>query len=113
MRRGPRGVQLEEVVEAADQLLALGLKPTIERVRQRLGGGSPNTVSPLLDSGSSASRPASPECLRRLKTTCQPSFAVPGTTPNMRREPWRARRRRTSVRCWSWGGRTCLPTRRS
>lgn len=48
-RRGPRGVQLEEVVEAADALLARGLKPTIERVRQHLGGGSPNTVSPLLD----------------------------------------------------------------
>ena len=39
-RRGPRGVQLEEVVEAADQLLAQGLKPTIERVRQQLGGGA-------------------------------------------------------------------------
>ncbi|MBT2324890.1 DNA-binding protein [Variovorax paradoxus] len=48
-RRGPRGVQLEEVVEAADVLLARGLKPTIERVRQQLGGGSPNTISPLLD----------------------------------------------------------------
>ncbi|MBT2321079.1 DNA-binding protein [Variovorax paradoxus] len=48
-RRGPRGVQLEEVVEAADALLARGLKPTIERVRQQLGGGSPNTISPLLD----------------------------------------------------------------
>ncbi|MDM0037039.1 DNA-binding protein [Variovorax sp. J22P271] len=42
-------MQLEEVVEAADALLARGLKPTIERVRQHLGGGSPNTISPLLD----------------------------------------------------------------
>jgi hypothetical protein len=48
-RRGPRGVQQEEVAQAADALLAQGLKPTIERVRQRLGGGSPNTVSPMLD----------------------------------------------------------------
>ncbi|MDN8615650.1 DNA-binding protein [Variovorax ginsengisoli] len=48
-RRGPRGVQLEEVVEAADALLGRGLKPTIERVRQHLGGGSPNTISPMLD----------------------------------------------------------------
>jgi hypothetical protein len=48
-RRGPRGAQLEEVVEAADALLARGLKPIIERVRQHLGGGSPNTISPLLD----------------------------------------------------------------
>jgi hypothetical protein len=44
-----RGAQLEEVVEAADALLARGLKPIIERVRQHLGGGSPNTISPLLD----------------------------------------------------------------
>ncbi|SEB18477.1 DNA-binding protein [Variovorax sp. YR216] len=48
-RRGPHGVQLEQVCEAADALLARGLKPTIERVRQHLGGGSPNTISPLLD----------------------------------------------------------------
>ncbi|SCK54387.1 replication region DNA-binding N-term [Variovorax sp. HW608] len=48
-RRGPRGVQQEEVAQAADALLAQGLKPTIERVRQHLGGGSPNTVSPMLD----------------------------------------------------------------
>ena len=47
-RRG-RGVQLEDVLTAADALVAQGLKPTIERVRQHLGGGSPNTVSPLLD----------------------------------------------------------------
>lgn len=32
-RRGPRGVQLEEVVEAADALLGRGLKPTIDRPR--------------------------------------------------------------------------------
>ena len=48
-RRAGRGVQLEDVLAAADALVAKGLKPTIERVRQHLGGGSPNTVSPLLD----------------------------------------------------------------
>ena len=48
-RPGPRGVQLEEVLAAADALVAKGQKPTIERVRQHLGGGSPNTVSPMLD----------------------------------------------------------------
>jgi hypothetical protein len=42
-------VQLEEVLAAADALVAKGQKPTIERVRQHLGGGSPNTVSPMLD----------------------------------------------------------------
>jgi hypothetical protein len=44
-------VQPEEVAQAADTLLAQGLKlkPTIERVRQQLGGGSSNTISPVLD----------------------------------------------------------------
>jgi hypothetical protein len=42
-------VQLEDVCAAADALVAQGLKPTIERVRRHLGGGSPNTVSALLD----------------------------------------------------------------
>jgi len=44
-----RGVQEAQVWEAADALLQEGLRPTIERVRQRLGGGSPNTVSPMLE----------------------------------------------------------------
>ncbi|OUM00103.1 hypothetical protein A8M77_23260 [Variovorax sp. JS1663] len=42
-------MQLEDVLAAADALVAQGVKPTIERVRQHLGGGSPNTVSPMLD----------------------------------------------------------------
>jgi hypothetical protein len=47
--RGPRGVQMEEVLAAADTVLSLGERPTIERVRQQLGRGSPNTVGPMLD----------------------------------------------------------------
>lgn len=47
--RGPRGVQVEEVWAAADTVLGLGERPTIERVRQQLGRGSPNTVGPMLD----------------------------------------------------------------
>ena len=34
---------------AADALIAQGLRPTIERVRQHIGRGSPNTVSPMLE----------------------------------------------------------------
>jgi chromosome segregation ATPase len=45
----PRGVTEQDVFEAADQLLARGERPTIERVRQALGTGSPNTVNRLLD----------------------------------------------------------------
>lgn len=43
------GVQQEDVFGAADALLRDGVRPTIEKVRQRLGRGSPNTVSPMLD----------------------------------------------------------------
>jgi len=45
-----RGVQEADVWAAADALLAHGLRPTIERVRQQIGRGSPNTVSPMLES---------------------------------------------------------------
>jgi chromosome segregation ATPase len=47
--RQRRSVQLEDVLGAADALVDAGLKPTIERVRQKIGRGSPNTVSPMLD----------------------------------------------------------------
>ena len=38
-----------DVWKAADALLLEGLRPTIERVRQKIGRGSPNTVSPYLE----------------------------------------------------------------
>lgn len=44
-----RGIQQDDVWSAADSLIADGLRPTIERVRQKIGRGSPNTVSPMLD----------------------------------------------------------------
>lgn len=44
-----RGIQEPQVWAAADQLLVEGLRPTIERVRQKIGRGSPNTVSPMLE----------------------------------------------------------------
>ncbi|RZL87185.1 MAG: hypothetical protein EOP82_27345 [Variovorax sp.] len=47
--RGGRGIQEAQVWEAADVLLLEGLRPTIERVRQKIGSGSPNTVSPMLE----------------------------------------------------------------
>lgn len=43
------GIQEADVWAAADALLLAGQRPTIERVRQQLGRGSPNTVSPYLD----------------------------------------------------------------
>ncbi|MEO7159959.1 MAG: DNA-binding protein [Polaromonas sp.] len=44
-----RGIQQSDVWAAADTLIAEGLRPTIERVRQKIGRGSPNTVSPMLE----------------------------------------------------------------
>jgi hypothetical protein len=44
-----RGIQESDVWSAADELLAEGQRPTIERVRQKIGRGSPNTVSPMLE----------------------------------------------------------------
>jgi hypothetical protein len=44
-----RGITQKEVWAACDALLLAGERPTIERVRQKIGRGSPNTVSPMLD----------------------------------------------------------------
>lgn len=45
-----RGVQEQDVWTAADAVLQQGQRPTIERVRQHMGRGSPNTVGPMLES---------------------------------------------------------------
>lgn len=67
-----RGIQYEDVARAADALLHEGMRPTIERIRQQIGRGSPNTVSPMLEqwfsglgkrlngAGSEHSHPCSP-----------------------------------------------------
>jgi hypothetical protein len=47
--RSARGVQQHEVDAAADALLAQRLRPTVERVRMKIGRGSPNTVAPMLE----------------------------------------------------------------
>lgn len=47
--KSTRGIQEADVWAAADALIAQGLRPTIERVRQHIGRGSPNTVSPMLE----------------------------------------------------------------
>lgn len=43
------GISETDVWGAADALLLEGARPTIERVRQKIGRGSPNTVSPYLE----------------------------------------------------------------
>jgi len=44
-----RGISETDVWNACDALLLQGARPTIERVRQKIGSGSPNTVSPFLE----------------------------------------------------------------
>jgi len=44
-----RGISETDVWNACDALLLEGARPTIERVRQKIGSGSPNTVSPFLE----------------------------------------------------------------
>ncbi|SEK16580.1 MULTISPECIES: DNA-binding protein [unclassified Variovorax] len=44
-----RGITQAQVWGAADAILIEGQRPTIERIRQRLGRGSPNTVGPMVE----------------------------------------------------------------
>ena len=62
------GVTREQVFETADALVREGQNPTVVAVRSRLGGGSPNTITPLLaewkalhERGQDASLPPVPE----------------------------------------------------
>lgn len=48
IRRAPR-IKAEDVFAAADALLLGGHRPTIDRVRMKLGRGSPNTINEHLD----------------------------------------------------------------
>ncbi|MGE0542152.1 MAG: DNA-binding protein [Dehalococcoidia bacterium] len=47
--RTGRYVTGTDVDGAADALLRAGERPTVEKIRQHLGTGSPNTINPLLD----------------------------------------------------------------
>lgn len=69
----PRGISQEDVWNACDALLLEGARPTIERVRQKLGRGSPNTVSPMLETW-----------FRHLgaRITDPGAFAVPAAMPD-------------------------------
>ncbi len=44
-----RGVAFGDVAHAADALLRSAERPTVEKIRAKIGSGSPNTVGPLLD----------------------------------------------------------------
>jgi plasmid replication DNA-binding protein KfrA len=68
----PRGITQSDVSYAADTLLRAGERPTIEKVRSKIGKGSPNTINPLLDAWwktLSARLDSGPAALHRLPET--------------------------------------------
>jgi hypothetical protein len=65
----PRGITQSDVSHAADSLLRAGERPTIDKVRAKIGRGSPNTINPMLDAWwktLSARLDAGPQALHRL-----------------------------------------------
>ena len=44
-----RGISQTDVSHAADSLLRSGERPTVDKVRAKIGKGSPNTINPMLD----------------------------------------------------------------
>jgi len=45
----PRGITQDQVNQAADAIVATGERPTVEKIRNHLGTGSPNTVTRMLE----------------------------------------------------------------
>jgi hypothetical protein len=63
------GIRQSDVSHAADSLLRSGMRPTIEKIRAKLGRGSPNTINPMLDAWwktLSARLDSGPAALHRL-----------------------------------------------
>ena len=77
----PRGITQEQVNKAADAILGTGKNPTVERVRAKLGTGSPNTITRMLD----VWRNQFGERLRRLSSLPD----VPGPVGQAMIELWR------------------------
>ena len=52
-----RSASQHEVNAACDAIIARGERPTVERVRVELGGGSPNSLTPQVRAWKEASQP--------------------------------------------------------
>jgi hypothetical protein len=64
-----RGLTAREVEQAADALLRAGVRPSVQKVREKIGRGSPNVLGSLLDAwwGRLAARlEAGPAALARI-----------------------------------------------
>jgi uncharacterized coiled-coil protein SlyX len=67
-----RGITQSDVGHAADSLLRAGERPTIEKIRAKIGKGSPNTINPVLDTwwkALSSRLDAGPAALHRIPET--------------------------------------------
>jgi hypothetical protein len=67
-----RGITQSDVSHAADSLLRAGERPTIDKVRAKIGKGSPNTINPMLDAWwktLAARLDSGPAALHRLPET--------------------------------------------
>lgn len=67
------GVTREQIFDVAEAILQQGFNPTVLRVREQLGGGSPNTIAPLLaewkgqqDQVGGDGQPDIPESIERM-----------------------------------------------
>ncbi|WP_310459918.1 DNA-binding protein [Sphaerotilus sp.] len=85
-----KGITDQDVWRAADALLLDGQRPTIERVRQHIGRGSPNTVSPHLDSWFArlGARIADPQVFRGLEAAAAADAAAPEPVQALARQLW-------------------------
>ena len=72
-----RGITQEQVNAAADALVTAGERPTVEKIRARLGTGSPNTVTRMLDTwrGALATRLSQMLALPELPADVGQAFA--------------------------------------
>lgn len=100
-----RGLTELDVHHAADDIVSLGERPTVERIRVHLGTGSPNTVTRWLETRWStigarlrqraieADRPDVPQAVIALalphrSTSCAPNATAPTPAPTTSSNSW-------------------------
>src|ERR1039457_885407 len=72
----------QRVAEAAEELNARGIRPTVARIRAALGGGSPNDLAPALKQWKESFAPA------RTSSTRTDTPAIPVQISDLAHELW-------------------------
>jgi DNA repair exonuclease SbcCD ATPase subunit len=78
----------QRVAEAAEELNARGMRPTVTRIRAALGGGSPNDLAPALKSWKESFQPTSYSADRLP----HPSQRLPAQIADLAHELWQRAR---------------------